>query len=238
MAITLSQYTAARSLFQQHYFLADCDTDFGGQEVYISWSDLQTEVDDYIQKNNVAANDAALRFVLCYSPSDNILYLRMQICTLALVTPDHYSLDTSSSVWYEIKGDQINTTQDTSLSDSDYLNSFYYCDAAQCDKSSLVNLASDTSEEIFVRNLTFPWGLEILEMYNDNQNVEYISFGASSFANSTPSVAYPHTLVLFLMDSNKDKLLDNTPYPNTFEMKGCDIATLCPVCCNCYNTPQ
>jgi hypothetical protein len=238
MAVSLSDYTAARTLFQEHYFLAECNTDFGGQEQLVPWSDLQTEVDTYITANSITADDVALRFVHCYNVGSNALYLRVQLCTLVLVSGDHYTLDTTNSAWYEINAGGLSSTSDTDLYNTAYLENFYYCDASTCSNNTLENLALDTTEEKYVRNIVFPWGKEILPMYDANQDVESIGFGACSFTGQNSGVVYPHTLTLFLLDSNKNKLMDDNTYTNPFEMKGCDLGTICPTCCDCYNTPS
>ena len=158
MVVNLTQYTAMRASFQEHYFLTDCDTDFGGQDIQVSWSSFNSAVQDFITDTGATPSTVALRFVLCYDPNINEIFLRMQICTMTATNdPVVFNLDTTDAAWYKIQnGVAVTTTTDTDLYDQNYLDYFYYCDSGECDPNTLVNLASDTGAEIFVQNIVFP----------------------------------------------------------------------------------
>jgi hypothetical protein len=236
MPVDLSQFNGATALFQQHYFLEDCNTGFGGQDIVIPLQSLRNAIDGYMKATSAGPNDVALQMVHCYDPTSNELYLRIQLCSLQTTSPGNYSLNSQNGAWYEVRNGSMNSTTDTSPSDDNYFNYFYYCEDTPCDNSTQVNLATGTDR--FVRNQVLPWGLEILQMINANQSGASISFAASSFTgNPTAAVTYPHCLVLSLLDGNGNRLIDNNVYTGTFTMKAADYSTLCPNCCNCYKTP-
>jgi hypothetical protein len=240
MVMTLDQFNLMRTNFQQHYFLSGCNSDFGGQDLQITWSSFYTVVQNFISTYSVAANTVAFRFVLCYDSANNELYLRMQICTMTSTGSGTFSLNATPCAWYIIDDGTINSTTDTDLYDQNYLNNFYYCASGTCDPSTLVNLASDTGDTIFVRNLVFPWSQEIAHLFTDNgsPSTGYIDFAAGSLAGTSSAVAYPHALVIYLCDSTGTPLLDNVTYSQQFKMKAGDMGTLCPANCNVYILPK
>ncbi len=243
MAVTLDQYELGRSNFQACYFLSSCNTEFGGQEIGIPWSSLSDAVNDFITDNSVAASSVALRLVYCFDGSSQALYLRMQILTMTLQTGSStiYDLNQSPSVWYQISSDGLATTTDTSLSNSAYLNKFFYCPAVTCSSETVQQLSADAS--IYAQYAVFPWEAEVQKLYVDNGSGTdmTIVFAACSFAGlATDAVLYPHTLVLYLKNSSGDKMLDNiqSKSSNSFSMKGADMASICPLCCNLYISPM
>ena len=234
MSVTLDSFNNSRKNFKQRYFLSGCNTVFGGQDIQVSWSSIASAVSDFISSNNVPAATVALRFVYCYDATTNELYLRLQICTMTAdpLIPNQYNLNASPTAWYEIRNGSFASTTSTQLSDDDYFNYFYYCNAAACSAATVQNLAADTT--IYAKNIVFPWKAEILQMYADNSSPANagICFGACSFQAATP-IDFPHSLVIYLRDDTGNALLDNTP-TDTFEMKGADYGTLCPSRCNVY----
>ncbi len=241
MVVNLTQFNTMRTQFQQHYFLANCGTGFGGQDIQISVSSLITAVQAYMAASGTAANNVALRFVLCYDTSTSALYLRLQICAMTATSdPKKYDLVATNCAWYKIQGTSITTTTVTDLYDQNYLNSFYYTSSGTCSSSTAVHLSSDSSATIFVRNVVFP-GSELLSIYSDNGNPQgaKICFASISYAanNPSPAVAYPHSLAIYLRDSSGTALLDDTTYTQDFKMKAGDYATTCPPHCNVYIYP-
>lgn len=243
MVITLSDYTAGTGNFSQSYFLANCDAGFSGQEQEIPWDSFQTEINNFITNNHCAPDTVALRFVYCYDKNQSALYLRMQILTMTPVTPNTYNLNPNPCAWYIIQNGAISSTQDTSLFDQNYLNNFYYCPTlGNCVPSQLQPLSSDQAGTMYARNVTFPWMIEVSQMYLDNGSPQgaYLCFAASAGGSPCPApspIAYPHTLILYLKDKNGVALLNNQPAGMTFTSKGCDMGTICPICCNVYMLP-
>ena len=242
-ALTLTQFNTMRSSFQSHYFLANCGTTFGGQDLQISWSSLNTAVQNFINATGASSSTIALRFVICYDTLNAALYLRMQICTMtATGDPYTFNLDTTNCAWYKIQGTTISSTTTTDLYDQTYLNNFYYCDTANCNPNSLVNLASDTGDTIFVRNLVFPWLQEVKQIDADNGNPQgcKVCFASISYAagNPSPAVAYPHSIAIYMRTSAGVALLDDKSYAKDFQMKAGDLATTCPPNCNVYIYPH
>lgn len=233
--VDLSTFNTRRSNFQAHYFLSNCNTSFGGQDFGVNWDDFATLVNSFATDNNISISDVALRFVLCYDATANVLFLRVQICSMtASGTPGTYNLVTTPSAWFALKNGSITTTTDTSLSDSTYMNNFYYCGTTPCSSGSSELLANNT---IYVKNLVFPWESEILAMYQDNSSPSSatLNFAATSYVRASGTdVQYPHDLVLYLKNSSGTALLDNTTYAATFENKGADYGTMCPSYCNVY----
>ena len=243
MVLTLTQYNTMRSQFQAHYFLSDCNTSFGGQDIQISWSTFNSAVQAFITSSRAAADTVALRFVLCYDTASACLYLRLQICTMtATGDPDTFNLDTTNCAWYKIQGTTMATTNVVTLEDQAYLDNFYYCDAVTCDPNTLVNLASDTDAVIFVRNLVFPWTQEVQQISADNGSPQgcTICFAAISYdaGNPSPAVAYPHSLAIYMRKHDGTVLLDDITHARTFQMKAGDMATACPPNCNVYIYPR
>jgi hypothetical protein len=236
-AVTRSGFDTARSNFQNHYFLDQCDTNFDGQDIQIPWNDFADAVDSFIAQARCNPMDVALRFVHCYDATNNYLYLRLQICTMVKQqnSGNVYDLVTTDSEWYQIENGSMNSTTNTDLSDDDYLNNFYYCDAAACSPSTATQLATDGGT-LFARNLVFPWGLQIAKLYTDNNSPKgaSICFGACSFSNQGAGAAYQHGVVIYLRTEDGTELLNNTVSGAIYDCKGADMATICPPCCNVY----
>ena len=242
MVVTLTQYNTMRSSFQSHYYLSNCVSNFGGQDLQISWASLNTAVQNFINSSGAAVGTVALRFVLCYDTGGNALYLRLQICKLtATGDPNTFDLDTTNCAWYKIQGTTLSSSNVTDLYDQNYLDNFYYCDSVNCNPNTLVNLASDTGEVTFVRNLVFPWTQEIQKIDTDNGNPQAckICFASISYAagNPSPAVAYPHSLAIYMRNGSGTALLDDRTYAQEFKMKAGDAGTLCPPHCSVYILP-
>lgn len=237
LVVTQSGYNSARADFQSHYFLSDCDTDFGGQDLQIEWEAFAGPIEGFISKNKVDPSNVALRFVYCYDDTNRNLYLRMQICTMTKRTNSNvYDLNATPTEWYIITQEAgIESTSNNELSDDAYLNNFYYCDKEECSSNTLVKLADD-DYALFARNLVFPWGLQISQLYPDNNSPAgaKVCFGASSFLNTGAGASFQHTLVIYLRDSNGAELLNDYVGSSTYDNKGCDMGTQCPPCCNIY----
>lgn len=234
MVVNLDAFNAGRNNFRQQYFLDQCNTSFGGQETTVSWSAISNAVSQFIGSTGCSAETVALRFVHCYDPTMNSLYLRMQICTMeASGTPNVYNLVTDPCAWYQIYNGQLTTTTDTTLRDDNYFTYFYYCTSAPCSEETLQNLADDTS--LYVCNQVLPWSIEIQKMFSDNNGPQgaILCFAACSYAQSS-GVGFPHALYVFLRNAQGVAMIDNQTYPNAFQMKACDMGTLCPAHCDVY----
>lgn len=241
MVISLDAYNAARTHFKQHYYLAGCNNVFGGQDLQIPWAALNTAVNNY--KIATTTENVALRFVYCFDTIANALFLRLQLCTMqqSAMAANEFMLDTTVSNWHRIKAGQLNVTPVHTLSDANYLTSFYYSPNQVCAINEAQQLATDTSETLFVRNITYPWAQEILAMYlqNGSPTNASVCFGACSFATAgLQPVMFPHGMVIYLKNSNGEPLLNNENYIVVFENKGCDIGTVCPPNCNVYILPS
>ena len=241
MVITLDHFNTMRENFKQHYFLSQCNANFGGQDIQIPWPSFALAVQNFIQDTHANPNNVALRFVLCYDTQKNELYLRLQICTMiaSAKQPNTFILDTTKCAWYTIANGSIAPTGVTDLFDQNYLNSFYYCEANICSPASLINLASDKDATRFVRNIVFPWTAELEKIYNDNGTPPNASvcFAAASEVKGSPVVTYPHTLAIYLRQGDGTMMIDNKEYPVEFKMKAGDMGTLCPSVCAVYVLP-
>lgn len=237
--VTLDQFNAGRTNFQNHYFLESCNSTFYGQDIRLDWGKFYAAVTGFIKKYSADPSTIALRFVYCYDTASTSLYLRLQILTMSADTTiaNQYNLNATPSAWYSITEAGIAETKVSDLSDSAYLSGFYYCDSGSCSASSVQQLSADSDS--FAQNIVFPWALEVLQMYADNGNPTggCIGFAACAFTgDSSEPVAYPHTLVLYLTDSSGQALIDNNPCTG-FQGKAADYGTLCPEKCNVYISP-
>lgn len=242
MVITQAEYNEGRINFKNHYFLENCNTLFGGQDIVLPWDELNTAVNDFML--NTDTEQPALRFVYCYSTDKLRMYLRLQLCKMEEVAAiaGTYALLMKDSVWYKIDDGQMVATPDHQLYDELYLDQFYYCDASECSNQTVQQLSADETESLYTRNITFPWFQEVVAMYEGNGSPEdaYICFGACSYVNGSDGnapVEFPHGLVLYLRNSNGEAMLNNENELVIFSNKGCDMGTQCPPTCNVYVTP-
>lgn len=244
--IDLQEYYDGRDNFHLHYYYTSAEAAFGGQVVDIPWSGLQQAVEQYITATSTQPDDVALRFVHCFEPAPaGHLFLRMQICKLVPSqeppppgASQVYNLDTTGSMWYELKNGAINPTSDEALEGIVYLENFYYKTEPQ---SAEMQCLIDGPDK-YVKNLVLPWGLEILEMYMQNGQPDGggVHFAACSYT-TTPeyaNVMWPHGMVIYLSNSEGVPLLDNGNYLTIFHNKGADMSTLCPPHCGVYIAPD
>lgn len=243
--ISLQLYQDGRDNFDLHYYYTSAEASFGGQVIDAQWDDLYNAVQDYMTQTQTVAADVALRFVHCFEPGPaGKLYLRLQICkmlpSLQPVPPGAgaiYDLDTTGSLWYEIKDGMINPTPDHTLEGAAYFNNFYYKVEPQSQEMEALNSVQDK----YVRNLVLPWGDEILKMYIQNNSPANASIHFAACSYETPperaNVLWPHGMVSFLSDSNGTPFLNNHSYISIFRNKGADFGTLCPPECNVYIKP-
>jgi len=241
MVLTLDAFNKMQANFQAHYFLSNCNSNFGGQDIQVPWNSFSLVVHNFITATGAMPDTVAMRFVLCYDTANNALYLRMQICTM---TPsgikNQFNLDTTNSAWYTIENGSLAPTAITDLFDQNYLDNFYYCDSGACDPNTLVNLASDAAGAVFVRNLVFPWTHEIQKIHQNNGAPAnaYLDFAAVSPDKGSTVLANPHSLAIYLCKHDKTPMLDNVAYALAFQMKAGDLATLCPPNCGVYILPK
>lgn len=243
MVISQDEYTLGRTSFQQHYYLANCNSIFGGQDLTIPWSTLNNAVTAFCSQYSVAAANVALRFVYCYNVSTQCLYLRLQLCVMQQASPgsNTYNLLSSPVAWYQITQGTMAATQTTALEDPAYLTNFYYSDTTTCNVATLQPLSGDQGQ-VYVRTITYPWQNEVYQMYLDNQGQpDYkISFGACSYIRQDQNTLniWPHGIVMYLSTAAGVPLLDNNNYIVMFHNKGADYGTMCPPTCNVYVEPQ
>ena len=129
MVITLNHFETMQKNFQQHYFLANCNSDFGGQDIQVPWDSFALAVQNFIKSSKASPDTVAMRFVLCYDTANNALFLRMQICTMTATSdPNTFNLDTTNCAWYTIEDGSLAPTAITDLFDQNYVDNFYYCD--------------------------------------------------------------------------------------------------------------
>lgn len=238
MAVTLAQYTMGAANFEQHYFLSGCNSAFDGRDIQISWDSLATVVNNYIDAHHVDADTVALRFVYCYDAQCSAMYLRLQLCTMTAVTAETgvYDLSTNPCVWFKITNGSIAITTDTSLSDTNYLNHFYYCGTGACAAQTVENL--NTNASVYAQNIVFPWEAELVQLYIDNNSPAdaTIGFTACSFYDNTGTIAYPHNLAIYLCDCDGNALIDNNACDDLKD-KAADAGTICPQFCALYIAP-
>lgn len=242
--IDLEEYNKGRDNFKAHYYLAGCNSSFGGQDIEINWDDLNNAVNTFCTTYSINQNVVALRFVYCYDPATLVLLLRLQICSLNQPITQGttvYPLVTTPSAWYQISQGSMIPTQNTSLDDTTYLTNIYYCDyGVNCMPETTSQLGSDGGTE-FARNVTYPWQNEIWQMYVDNGSPSgaKICFGACSYvkrSDGSTLTIWPHGLVLYLKN-NGTPCLNDEDYIVLFENKGADMGTLCPTECGVYIAP-
>ncbi len=243
--IDLQEYYDGRDNFHLHYYFTTTEAAFGGQVIDVQWADLQNAVNQYMAATGKLPEDVALRFVHCFEPAPaGHLYLRMQVCSLVAsqVPPPPggsqvYDLDTTGSLWFELKHGAVTPTTDESLEGIEYLQNFYYkIDPQSQEMECLIDGPTK-----YVKNLVLPWGMEILQMYIQNGSPEGggIHFASCSYT-TTPAYAnvmWPHGMVIYLSNSSGEPLLDNGNYLTIFHNKGADMATMCPPNCNIYIAP-
>lgn len=237
--ITLHEYNEGRTHFDNHYYvlLNNEPVTFYGKDFHIAWADLENAVDNFCNTYSKNAEDVAIRLVHCYNTAQQAIYMRMQVCTMTEpgaggLPPNEQALITTDCTWYSIGEGMIQLTTDNNLSDTDYLNSFYYTDNEGISYQKL----SD-GPDTYVKNLVYPWASEILAMYEANNSPmnAMIHFAACSYIESPTlsNVTWPHGNVLYL-SVNDVPLLDNEDWMVIFENKGADSATLCPPNCGVY----
>jgi hypothetical protein len=239
MIVSLEDFVSGRNNFQSRYYLAACNSDFGGQDIELSWAAFAGVISDFISNNSVAASSVALRFVYCYDGTGNTFYLRMQICTMSQdpTAQNVYNLNSSPVAWYVITNGSITSTTVTTTSDSAYLNNFYYCSSDSCSSQTLQKLGDAPSN--YTQNIVFPWSAELNQMYIDNSSPTgaTICFASCAYpSQSAATCSYPHNLVIYLRDHNGDAMMNNTK-SSDFCMKGADCGTMCPSICDVYVTP-
>lgn len=237
LAVSLTQFNSATADFTAHYALDQCGNGFGGTDIQVPWSDFAAAVNDFIAVNKIRdSKTVALRFVHCYDGTD--LYLRLQILTMTLRQGSNiYDLnDTPPSpvAWYRIDQNGINSTTDTELEDTSYLENFYYSSTVPCDAASQERLAGDGGTK-FARNFVLAWGLQVSNLDGDNGNPQgaSVNFAASAFFNSNLNL-YQHCCIIYLREANGTALLNDVIGPVKYEGKGCDMATMCPPTCHVY----
>lgn len=243
MSISLDEYNQGRANFVAHYYRSSCNTSFGGKDLEILWSTLQTAVNNFI--TSVGTTEVALRMVYCFDGATNALFLRIQICRMDELeqTPGTFALITTNCVWYKVWNGTLIPTSDSTLFNTAYLNSFYYCASPPCTGNNVQQLSADVQAQNYARTITFPWTEEILKLYLDNGSPTgaKICFGATSYAHGNTgesNIAYPHGLVLYLKNSSGQAMLNNDEDKIcVFHNKGVDYGTLCPKNCGVYVLP-
>src|SRR4051812_31104453 len=108
MVVTLDQFDQMRDSFKAHYFLSQCDVNFGGQEIQVSWDSFSLAIYNFTSTYKVAESSVVVRFVHCYDVTNSVLYLRMQILTMDPTRdPYIYTLNDSVCDWYELSNGVI-----------------------------------------------------------------------------------------------------------------------------------
>lgn len=243
MVISQDEYAQGRTNFQQHYYLANCNSIFGGQDLTIQWAALNSAVNAFCTQYGLSASVVALRFVYCYDLAANNLYMRLQLCQMQQSTQGSnvYDLMPSPTAWYQITDGSFVSTPVNTLNDPTYLTNFFYSDTATCNVATLQPLYSDQGQ-IYAQTITYPWENEIYQLYVDNQASPdfQISFGACSYVrqDSTTPCTWPHGLVIYMRTAAGVPLLDDNDYISMFHNKGADYGTLCPAQCNVYIAPS
>ena len=244
MAISKAEYLQGRQNFIDHYYLKGCNTKFSGQDLEIPWIQLADAVAGYKASN--PGVEVALRIVYCYDVNKGKLKLRIQLCqmTEAEDIENTYILIDDKCDWYKISNGQLVPCQDHNLVSKNYFENFYYCDTPPCDGTNAQLLADGVEDQLYARTITFPWSLEVEQLYIDNNSPQgaHICFGATSYVHANSgdaNIAYPHGLVLYLKDADGYPLLNNDKDSVAiFHNKGADYGTLCPTKCKVYIVPQ
>jgi hypothetical protein len=246
MNLTRGELSTGQQTFTNHYFLEGCSVDFQGKDIAISFSELYDAVTTFKEANDLTDDEVGLCFVHCYSPEENTLYYRLQLCKLTLSPDTNHGrrvYDISGPyTWFEIKDGSFSPTDISDLFDNDYLDHFYYTGSGSCTGGE--QLSTDTGEEKYVRNFTMPWGLEALKQFQDNDGTpvntaDYtLHLAAISHTVSIPSdagVAYPHSMAMYLVKNATTILLDNNIYPaQAFKNKAANFNSMCPPQCAVY----
>lgn len=241
--ITLDEYEQGRHHFDIHYFKSAEALPFEGKDFNVAWDDLSNAVNQFTSTYGVPASDVAFRFVHCFDISTNELYLRLQICTLnpPIIKLDHqfFPLNTTNEAWYELRQGSFTPTANHTLMGAEYFERFFY----RTPHTEVLEKLADGGTEKYVRNLVFPWQVEIEQMYIDNGCPEgaFLNFGACSYTETIPgteAVKWPHGLVMYLSDAAGNKLLNNEDYIIIFHYKGADAGTQCPPVCHGYLKPN
>ena len=242
MAFTLNQFELQRRNFKSHYFLKDCNPNFGGQEVQVPWNSFSLAIHNFVTANKVNPEEVAIRFVICYNPKNNVLYLRMQILPMAPVEgePFMFKLIESPCAWYELSNSTIVPTTNTDLFDAEYLNYFYYCAADQCSTDTAQNLAEDKDAVLYARTIVMPWQIEFYKLYVENESPSNatLCLDAGSLQSLDSKIEYQHSIIGYLRAEDGTPLLDNGAYKMAFVKKAANLGTSCPPNCNLYILPN
>lgn len=246
-AVTADEVQAGIDHFNEHYTVASFGT-YEGAIYYVNWKQFRDCVRNYMTEfPSVAEENIAIRFVHAYEAASEVLYMRMQICEMALTSitihssPTYEILDNGNSAWYDLKQESITSTTNTSTTDEVYLESFIYMPTGTAAVSE--NLSEDGGFR-FVRVMAYPWKNEVLQLYVDNgepdENQTQLYFASASYTESLPgttNVQWPHGLVMYLA-VNYEPMLDNNNYVSMFHYKGADMGTMCPPNCAVYIAPN
>lgn len=242
--ITLNEYMWGRNNFSLHYFYGTAAETFYGQDFKMHWDDLQNAVETFIGDNSLNSEDVALRFVHCFNSEDKSLFMRLQLCTMTYAGLTNlnmpvYDLNSAPVKWYKIAEGVFEETVNDDLRGDNYFNNFYY----QAEEGSEIYESLNNGPTEFVRNLTFPWQAEVLQLYIDNGTPAgaYLHFASCSYTGGYPgssNITWPHGLVMYLANSDDVPYLDNDSSSLViFSNKGADMAALCPPTCNQYVYP-
>lgn len=246
MRLTEDEFRAVEADFTNHYLLEGCGEDFEGRDIRIPFAGLYNSISVFKAANGLTDNQVGLRFVYCFDIEANSLYLRVQLFKLDLrdVTGsigEAYNI-LAPFAWFEIKESSFTPTDNHNLYDNDYLDNFYYTEEGPCTGGD--QLSSDLGEEKYARTVTFPWGLELLPLYQDNggtrvntdeYDIHFVAISYHAGSDGEAGVLYPHSIAMYLSLTDGTVLLDNTTYTDKpFKNKAADMGALCPPRCTAY----
>lgn len=240
MEVTLDDFEQAVKDFEDHYSLEEGSHEFTGADYAVEYDDLEACITDFADEYDVNPEDIGVRFIHCFNPEDQVLYMRMQLCTMQAtddVIDGHrvYSLNLeyTAKAWFSVTEGTIAATEDYNQEDESYRNSFYY----KTPDGSYELLADGTT---FVNSLTYPWYYEIQAMYTQNGSPDdaKIHFASGSYlVEAEGEIPWPHGLIMYLEDADGDIMMNDNDYISMFTYKGADFGTACPPHCNVYIAP-
>jgi hypothetical protein len=243
MIVTLDRFTKMRENFMSHYFLANCNPNFGGQEIQVPWNSFSLAIHNFMNSTEVAPKNTAMRLVHCYDAAQNVLYVRMQVLAMEPIQgePRKFLLIEDPSAWYQLANGTIVPTTDTELYDNTYFDNFYYCNTPEnCNPSTLAPLSDDADGTIYTRTVTVPW-LEMRQLFADNRrpaNATLCIDASCRLTQNDPECTFQHGLVCYLRKHDGTPMLDNDEAVRPFQNKAADFGTLCPDNCGVYILPK
>ncbi len=244
--IGLSDLSKAVYAFAGRYSLNQTNGDPGFPSSFmVRWDDLIGIVNQVTNPQGnpyVAPENLAMRFIHRFDANAQIWYLTMELMQMA--QPNATGARQLTPIDWQ-RYDLINgkIAPSTFIGDYDpiYFNSLYYFDG-----TTYVPL--DTTKHVM--SITYPWLIEMQQLYNDNyintqpKEPVFLTFNSCSFyanqssGNKFANIEWPHTTAMSINEGGTNRMSNNpVPPTNLFTTRAADMGTLNPPGLNFYVLP-